>query len=180
MLVLLAAAALLLRAGYVRFQKSAYPQKYPEIVGKSAEKYGLEPELVYAVIRAESNFDPDARSRAGALGLMQLMPETFDWLQRKQDGKIVYAREDLLRPEVNVDYGCRYFSMMIKKYGVLRTAACAYNAGTGAVDEWLADAALSPDGKNLRRVPYEETRNYADAVERNYEQYKKLYRSKES
>lgn len=173
--VLLAAAAVLLHAGYIRFQKSVYPQKYPDLVGKSAEQYGLEPELVYAVIRAESSFDPDAQSRAGALGLMQLMPETFDWLQQKEGGGIAYTEEDLFRPEINIKYGCRFLSMMTRKYGVLRTALCAYNAGAGTVDGWLKDARYSADGKNLDRIPYEETRNYADAVEQNYLQYKKLY-----
>ena len=174
--VVLAAAALLLRAGYIRFEKSVYPRKYSDVVEKSARRYGLEPELVYAVIRAASSFDPDVRSRAGALGLMQLMPETFDWLQEKEGGGTAYTEQDLFRPEVNVEYGCRFLSMMTKKYGVLRTALCAYNAGTGAVDGWLADARYSADGKNLKRIPYEETRNYADAVEQNYLEYKKLYR----
>ena len=170
---LLIAAAVLLRLGYNQFQKSVYPLRYSELVEENAKEYDLEPALVYAVIRAESSFDPDAHSRAGALGLMQLMPETFDWLQEQSGTQ--YTEQDILRPEVNIRFGCRYLSMMTQKYGVRRTALCAYNAGGGAVDSWLEDPQLSSDGKNLNRIPYPETANYADAVEQNYDQYKKLY-----
>lgn len=170
---LLVAAAVLLRLGYDRFQKSVYPLRYSELVEENAKENGLEPALVYAVIRAESSFDPDARSRAGALGLMQLMPETFDWLQQQSGTQ--YSEQDLFRPEVNIRFGCRFLAMMTEKYGVRRTALCAYNAGSGAVDSWLKDPGLSSDGKNLSRIPYPETANYADAVEQNYDRYKKLY-----
>lgn len=171
--VLLFGAVLLLRAGYNRFQKSIYPLRYAEYVEKYAQEYHLEPALVYAVIRSESNFDAGARSRSGALGLMQMMPDTFNWLQEIQ--KDTYSEEDLFRPEVNIRYGCRYLSMMVEKYGSLRTALCAYNAGSGTVDGWLRDSRYSSDGKNLSRIPYEETQNYADAVIKSYDKYKELY-----
>lgn len=170
---LLAVAALLLRTGYNRFQKSFYPLRYTEHVEKYAKEYQLEPALVYAVIRSESNFDADAKSRSGALGLMQMMPDTFDWLQEKENDS--YSEEDLFRPEVSIRYGCLYLSMMMEKYGSLRTALCAYNAGSGTVDGWLKDSRYSSDGKNLSRIPYEETKNYADAVLKSYDRYKKLY-----
>lgn len=171
--VLLAAAAVLLRIGYEHFQKSVYPLRYTEYVNQYSEKYQLEPALVYAVIRSESNFDMDAKSHSGALGLMQLMPDTFQWLQKKEGGS--YSEEDLFRPEINIRYGCEYLSMMLKKYKVRRTAICAYNAGSGKVDNWLKDPAYSSDGVNLKSIPYKETRNYADEVENSYEKYKKLY-----
>ncbi|WP_411678103.1 lytic transglycosylase domain-containing protein [Caproicibacter sp.] len=170
---LLIAAALVLRIGYNRFEKSVYPLRYSDYVEKYAGEYGLEPALVYAVIRSESNFKAEAESRSGALGLMQLMPDTFNWLQESQNDH--YTEQDLLQPEVNIRYGCRYLSMMVTKYGVLRTALCAYNAGSGTVDGWLKNSEISPDGKNLTRIPYSETRNYADAVMNSYEKYKKLY-----
>jgi soluble lytic murein transglycosylase len=172
-MVLLAASVLILRAGYDRLQKSFYPLRYTEYVEKYAKEYHLEPALVYAVIRSESNFDENARSRSGALGLMQMMPDTFNWLQESQ--KDSYSEADLFRPEVNIRYGCCYLSMMVEKYGSLRTALCAYNAGSGTVDGWLKDSRYSSDGKNLIRVPYGETQKYADAVVQSYEKYKKLY-----
>mgnify|MGYP000928633368 CR=1 FL=1 len=172
--VLLATAALLLRIGYIQFQKSVYPLRYTEYVDKYAEKYKLDPALVYAVIRSESNFDVDAKSHSGAMGLMQLMPDTFQWLQKKEGDR--YSDQALFRPEVNIQYGCRYLSMMVQRYRSLRTALCAYNAGSGKVDGWLKDSRYSSDGKNLSQIPYSETRNYANSVLKNYTQYKKLYR----
>lgn len=167
------AAAVGLRLGYTNFEKSVYPLRYSNYVEKYAEEYQLEPALVYAVIRSESNFDENAKSHAGAVGLMQLMPETFLWLQESQDEH--YSEDALLLPEVNIRYGCRYLAMMVERYGVLRTAICAYNAGSGTVDGWLNDRKLSSDGKNLGTIPYRETQNYADAVLQSYQKYKKLY-----
>lgn len=171
--VLLIIAALLLRVEYNRFQKSVYPLRYTEYVEKYSQEYHLEPALVYAVIRTESNFDADAESRSGARGLMQLMPDTFNWLQKSQ--KDNYSNEDLFSPEVNIRYGCRYLSMMMKRYDSLHTALCAYNAGSGKVDGWLKDSRYSSDGKNLTRIPYKETQNYAQSVLQSYDKYKKLY-----
>ncbi|MFU0833636.1 MAG: Lytic transglycosylase domain-containing protein [Oscillospiraceae bacterium] len=173
LVVLLVVAVVLLHAGYIRFQKSLYPLRYTEYVEKYAQEYNLDPALVYAVIRSESNFNADAESRSGALGLMQLMPDTFQWLQESENES--YSDENLLQPDINIRYGCRYLSMMLEKYGVLRTALCAYNAGTGTVDSWLKDPQLSPDGKNLSKIPYPETENYANAVETSYAKYQKLY-----
>lgn len=173
LVILLAAAVVLLRVAYNSFQKSLYPLRYTEYVETYAQAYDLDPALVYAVIRSESNFNADAKSRSGALGLMQMMPDTFQWLQESEHDS--YSDEALLRPDINIRYGCRYLSMMLEKYGILRTALCAYNAGTGTVDGWLEDPQLSPDGKNLSQIPYRETENYANAVEDSYAKYQKLY-----
>ena len=170
---LLIVSVLLLRVGYNRLQKSLYPLRYSEYVEKYAEEYELDPALVYAVIRSESNFDADAQSRSGALGLMQLMPDTFYWLQESETD--AYSEQDLFQPDVNIHYGCRYLSMMLEKYGVLRTALCAYNAGTGTVDGWLENPEFSTDGKHLNQIPYGETKQYANAVEDSYAKYQKLY-----
>ncbi len=177
--VLLAAAvvagAFLLRWAHMRFLQQAYPCGYAEIVTREARRNGLDPALVYAVIRAESNFNPEAESRAGAIGLMQLTPDTFEWLRRRERDGGAFSESDLRRPDVNIRYGCRFLALLMKKYGVRRTALCAYNAGMGTVNAWLKDAAVSKDGRNLDRIPYAETRGYADAVEENYRQYKQLY-----
>ena len=177
--VLLAAAvvagAFLLRWAHTRFLQQAYPCGYAEIVTREARRNGLDPALVYAVIRAESNFNPEAESRAGAVGLMQLTPDTFEWLRRREKDGGAFSQSDLRRPDVNIRYGCRFLALLMKKYGIRRTALCAYNAGMGTVNAWLKDAAVSKDGRNLDRIPYAETRGYADAVEENYRQYKQLY-----
>ena len=81
-----------------------YPRKYGSIVKKEAKEYDLPQSLVYAVIKAESDFDPEAESPVGALGLMQMMPETFDWMQTHIGGE--YDASALLDPEISIKYGC--------------------------------------------------------------------------
>ncbi len=175
--LLLVGAVFGIRWAHTLFLKRMYPCRYGPIVRREASESGLDPELVYAVIRAESNFDPDAKSRAGAIGLMQLTPATFEWLRRGEKSAAAYTDFDLYRPDVNVRYGCRFLSLLLKKYRVRRTALCAYNAGMGNVNAWLKDPSLSSDGQNLETIPYAETRGYADAVEKNYRLYRKLYDS---
>lgn len=178
LLALLAVAVFfLLRWSRTYFLKKIYPRTYSGIVVKEAKRNNLEPNFVYAVIRAESNFDPDAKSKAGALGLMQLTPATFEWLQKREDASPVLPEDDLLKPEVNIRYGCRFLALLLKTYSVRRTALCAYNAGMGTVNQWLKQTKLSADGKNLSAIPYPETKNYADAVELYYRRYLSLYGS---
>lgn len=174
--VLLLAACLFLRRGYDYFMKQAYPVRYESIVARQAKENGLEPALVYSVMKAESNFRADAVSHAGAVGLMQLTPETFDWLQSKvKDGKS-YTAEDLKTPEVNIRYGCKFLAILLERYPEKSTSLCAYNAGMGTVNNWLKDPGISRDGKTLDRIPYGETRNYVNAVLENYQRYQYLYK----
>lgn len=172
---LIVAAVFLLRWGQTRLLQKMYPREYSAAVASEAKKNGLDPNLVYAVIRQESRFNADAKSSAGAIGLMQLTPATFEWLQKKEAGKAPLSSGALYEPSVNIRYGCLFFGSLMKKYGVTHTALCAYNAGQGRVDGWLKDAGLSKDGKTLSSVPYAETENYAQKVEQNYQEYKSLY-----
>jgi soluble lytic murein transglycosylase len=167
-----------LNRGYDYFMKKVYPTDYNTIVEKEAAKNNLEPALVYSVIKAESNFQPQAKSKAGAYGLMQLMPSTFEWLQTQNKSGKELTTDDLLVPEVNIQYGCKYLAMMLKEFKNKKTAICAYNAGNGAVNNWLKDSNYSKDGVNLEKVPYPETEKYAAAVLQNYETYNKLYKFK--
>lgn len=152
-----------------------YPQKYSEQVQRSAAEFQVDEALVYAVIRTESGFRPEVESHAGAVGLMQLMPSTFDWLQEKLDGEITHDTSALTDPDINVRYGTYFLSILLERYGDIHTAACAYNAGTTTVDGWLSDAAYSADGRTLTTVPYAETESYAEKVQSAYDMYKKLY-----
>lgn len=152
-----------------------YPQRYAAQVSQSAAEFGVEEALVYAVIRTESGFRPEVESHAGAVGLMQLMPSTFEWLQNKHDGEVIYQSSALTDPSVNIRYGTYFLSILLERYGDLRTVSAAYNAGTTTVDGWLSDAGYSADGRTLTRIPYEETSGYADKVAGAYEMYRKLY-----
>ena len=152
--------------------RKVYPIHYAEEVFHYATEYELDPCLVFAVIKVESDFTPNAVSRAGAQGLMQIMPDTADWIAwrqgREHDGRRI------LEPEYNIDMGCYLLSYLMEYYGGnIDYALAAYNAGKGAVDGWLESSEYF-DGSKLR-IPYEETDNYVKKVNFAYKSYKELY-----
>ena len=156
-----------------RVQKLIYPVEYAEYVSYYAQEYGVPEALVYAVIRTESNFDPNAKSHADAYGLMQLIPDTVDWLSRLigEDSPV----ENILDPETNIKYGTYYLRHLYDRFGNWETAIAAYNAGHGRVAGWLDDSRYSQDGVRLTEIPISETANYVNKVKSNFENYNKLY-----
>ena len=149
-----------------------YPRQYEDIVTKYSLEYGVPEYIIYAVIRTESGFDSSAKSGAGALGLMQIMPTTFDWiLTQTHDG---YEIGMLYDPDTNIKYGTFLLSYLHLRYDSWESAYAAYNAGSGRVDGWLDDPAVSKDGK-LVDIPIGETRNYVKKVAAAAEKYKELY-----
>ncbi|HEX2985743.1 MAG TPA: lytic transglycosylase domain-containing protein [Caproiciproducens sp.] len=175
LVILLFLGYLILTLSHDYFMKQIYPLKYSQIVAKEATANRLDPALVYSVIKTESNFNETALSRAGAVGLMQITPDTFEWLQTKLKSDTHYAAQDLRRPEINIRYGCKFLSLLLQKYPQKRTAVSAYNAGIGTVNSWLKDPLVSSDGEKLDRIPYPETRKYVESVFDNYEKYTSLY-----
>ncbi|MBQ7744439.1 MAG: lytic transglycosylase domain-containing protein [Ruminococcus sp.] len=155
-------------------EKSAYPLEYTDLVNKAAKDYNLQPALIYGVIHTESRFDPEAGSSVGALGLMQIMPETFDWLQEKRGESGKYTTEDLYTPSVNIDYGSYLLRYFLDYYGNEKCAVAAYNAGF-EVSNWLEDPNCSPDGMTLDVIPYPETSEYVVKVENAKQKYIELY-----
>ena len=152
-----------------------YPQKYAEQVEQYSSEFGVDEDLVYAVIKTESGFREDVESYAGAVGLMQLMPETFEWLQDELDGEIRYTAEDLKNPSVNIRYGTYFLSYLLEYYGDEATACAAYNAGMSNVEEWLGDSRYSADGRTLTAIPYHETQDYVKKVQETKAKYKEIY-----
>ncbi len=173
--VLVAAAGLVLRWVNVRYTAASYPLKYEAEIDAASKKYGVSKSLIYGVIKTESNFDPEARSGAGALGLMQLMPDTFEWLQSYYKEENSYTFEDLKNPAVNIDYGVELLSILSKRYESMDTMLCAYNGGLGNVDKWLDNTDYSDDGIHLKVVPFPETDKYRRLVEQNTSIYHELY-----
>ncbi len=174
LLVLALVAGFAALGGCISFDDGSYPREYSEIVTQEASNNGLEEALVYAVIKAESNFDADAVSRVGAVGLMQLMPETFDWLLMR-DGNTELTEDDLTNPSVNIRYGCKYLAFLSELYPAVETVVAAYNAGHGTVSAWLSDAEYSSDGVTLDKIPYSETDAYVNKVMGYYAKYQELY-----
>ncbi|MCL2103190.1 MAG: lytic transglycosylase domain-containing protein, partial [Syntrophorhabdaceae bacterium] len=135
----------------------------------------LEPELVCALIRAESRFKADAVSRAGASGLMQIMEDTAYWLAPRA-GLDDFDYAQILDPETNIRLGTYYLSILIEHFGDIEVALCAYNAGRGNVASWLDNPEYSSDGKTLDAIPYAETREYVQKVMDNEKIYGFLLR----
>ena len=152
-----------------------YQKHYTAEVEAAAKEFDMDENLIYAVIRTESGFDENAESHAGAVGLMQLMPDTFSWLQEHKDGQVIYTDEALRIPEINIRYGTYYLSYLKDLYGDIPTAVAAYNAGASAVDSWLSDPTYSDDGKTLKKIPYDETEKYVKKVTHAWDRYQKIY-----
>ena len=139
-----------------------YPLKYDSIVRAHARNYQLDPALLAAVIYQESKFRPSVKSSSGAIGLMQLLPDTAKGIA-VHTGGTRFRVDDLYNPELNVRYGSWYLRHLEEKYRDERTALAAYNAGQENVDEWRRE------GKG---IAFGETRHYVKRVE----QLKTLYR----
>lgn len=145
---------------------------FPYPYRKEIEAGSCDPLLTIAVIRAESGFRANAVSGAGAVGLMQLMPETAEYV-RAMHG---YAKGELTDPAYNILLGSAYLSYLLGKYRDIDTALAAYNAGEGRVSLWLRDEAYSQDGKTILSTPFPETNGYLKKVKKNFKIYRILYR----
>jgi len=144
-----------------------YPLSYEHVIRGHAENYDLDPALLAAVIYRESKFDADARSSSGAIGLMQLLPETAKGIAARTGGS-KFRVSDLYDPEINVRYGAWYLRHLLDKYGSERLALAAYNAGQANVDRWRAE--------NLP-IQFAETRGFVDHVEKLKSTYRSAYAS---
>ncbi len=159
--------------GSVSILKTLYPRKYIEFVEKYSQSNNLSEEFVFAVIECESGFDKDAVSYLGAGGLMQVMPETFLWLQEKRGESL--PDESIFEPETAIDYGCYFYGMLLEQFENEATAVAAYHAGAAQVEKWLSDKKYSDDGKTLKDIPYPSTKQYVEKVMRVKEIYNRLY-----
>lgn len=140
-----------------------YPKKYSKTVKQYSNEYGLSENLVYAIIKCESGYKENAKSKAGALGLMQITPETFKWAAAKlRDSEP--TESSLYSPVTNIKYGCYIYSLLLNEFGQHYTALAAYNAGRGKVLSWLSNKMYSEDGILLNNIPYSETDKYVKKV----------------
>ncbi len=144
-------------------QKS-HPKTYEEIVKTYSEEYDVPEDLIFSVIKVESGFDPYARSSAGAVGLMQMMPSTFEWLTGEEHLNENLSALRLTDPEVSIRYGTYYLRYLYLKFENWDTVLAAYNGGEGNVAKWLDDPEYSDGQGNLTYIPFEETSNYVKKV----------------
>ena len=160
----------------LRIQKIIYKKDYKEYVQKYAQEYNVDENLIYALIKAESNFNSNAKSSKDAIGLMQLMESTAQDVCKKTDLQISSDElsEKLLEPDININIGTKYLSILIQKYGNIEIAITAYNAGIGTVDNWIEKGIINSDGSNVENIPYKETNNYVRKILRDYKIYTNL------
>ncbi|MBE6754374.1 MAG: lytic transglycosylase domain-containing protein [Ruminococcaceae bacterium] len=150
-----------------------YPLRYSTFVEQSCAEFGVPETLVYAIIHTESGFDTNARSELGALGLMQIMPETFRWLQRKLPTEIELAEDELFKPEINIRYGVYYLSMLRDMFGDDTLTVAAYHAGQGRVRTWLQEEKIPAVGCLAEDIPSAATGHYVRKVTRARQVYEK-------
>lgn len=151
-----------------------YPIHYQQGIARVADRYDLDPYLVAAVVHTESDYDPKAVSHAGAVGLMQLMPDTAEWITRLDSWK---GSKDpaLTDPDDNLELGACYLAYLTERFaGDMLAALAAYNAGQGAVDDWLASG--THDELQLAEIQFEETRDFVKRVEHFRDLYKRAHK----
>ena len=171
-LIALGAWALLGRDGA---DLSRYPMTYAPEIRAAAAEFSLDPAYVASVVLAESSFDAEAVSSAGAIGLMQIMPATGEWIAGKLEDE-PFDVQRLYQPEVNLRYGCWYLRFLLDRYdGDMYTASTAYHQGQGRVDQWLEDPEYSEDGRTLTAISSAVTDTYVNRIMESYANYQELY-----
>jgi soluble lytic murein transglycosylase len=148
---------------YLHFK---YPLRYQEQIVKYSDEFGIEPSLVSAVIYEESRFNPYSSSQQGAIGLMQLIPDTAEYISKKLKDKSFnpYKIADI---DQNIRYGTYYLKYLSDRYQDLDKTLAAYNAGEGNVDRWIKEGDY--------QVKFEETRNFVERVKKSRSIYENLY-----
>ena len=158
-------------------ERAQHPLQYAGYITQYALAQDLDPALVAAVILCESSYNPEAESRLGARGLMQLMEDTAAWVAHKlgEDGE-GYSFDLLYDPETNIRFGTWYLGYLSRRFGGDATKiVCAYHAGQGNVDAWLKNPEYSSDGVTLDVIPTQDTATYAARVLRARDVYRKYY-----
>ena len=171
----------ILTAYYVQYgqpylaRQYAYPIAYEDALRKNADTYHVRASLVAAVIYTESKCDTNAKSLPGALGLMQLMPETAHWIGEELNQPTM-SDQDIKEPQVNIQLGTWYLSYLLEEFkGNEILALAAYNAGRGHVEEWMTTYGWKDDFSDIDAIPFQETRDYVKRVMANEKQYRSLY-----
>ena len=156
-----------LSISFVVFDAYYFPVEYKEEILDYSSEYNLEPSLVFALIKTESSFNPNAKSKSGAIGLMQLMPKTAKWVAEKLN-MADFETDLLYSPQINIRLGCYYLRYLLNKSGVLETALACYNAGEGIM------ASHINEHNEIIDYPFLETANYVIKIKN----YAKIYKNK--
>lgn len=159
--------------GAIYYGGNNYPLNYIEEIQKYSNEYGVDPHVVLAIMRVESNFKSDATSKVNAKGLMQILPDTAKHVAKLLN--IDANSIDLNDPETNIKFGTYYIKYLMKNFSNMDTVYAAYNGGIGNVNTWLKDAKYSNDGVSLYNIPSSETKHYVTKVDKALKAYEILY-----
>ena len=157
---------------------NSHPYRYRELIENQAQVNNLHPAFIAAIVLNESSFNPEAESRVGARGLMQMMPDTAEWVHGKIARGTSYNFDMMYEPTANVQYACWYINYLSGEFWsdpVL--VAAAFHAGQGTVKQWLNDSRYSPDNQTIALEDMMDgpTKNYVTKVLKAYSVYKRLY-----
>lgn len=178
LILLLVAAFVLFRVNEIREYEADlrnYPTAYTDLIKQYADEFELDPYLVTAIMRCESSNDPMAVSHKGAMGLMQIMPDTGAWIAHKLDLDDSYQQEQLFDPNTNIRFSCWYLRFLTNRLDGNRICIiAAYNAGHRSVENWMEDPTYFSNGI-LHTIPFPETERYYEKVTTAYDKYRTLY-----
>jgi soluble lytic murein transglycosylase len=174
-IILIIVIAIIIILNFKVILKSFFPLEYEKSIIEYSEMYNVDPNLVAAVINTESKFSVDVSSSKGAMGLMQIMPDTGKWIAETLE--LQDFNKDMIRnPELNIRMGTWYLNKLSEDFnGDYMLILAAYNGGPGNVTKWLEDEKYSSDGENLHEIPFKETKNYVRKVKFNHRIYRYLY-----
>ncbi len=156
---------------FVIYIEVMYPLRYVNEIETAGYIYDVEPALIASLINEESSFDNLCESPSGAIGLMQIMPDTAEWLSVRM-GISDYTVTKLYEPQFNINMGTFYLRYLLDRFTDNYTALCAYNAGEGLVRNWLQDTQYSQNNQSLDITPYSSTNAYAEKVIKNIDKYR--------
>lgn len=151
-----------------------YPLKYEDEIQRYSREFNVKEEIIASIINVESSFNENAISSRGAVGLMQIMPSTAEWIADKLGYKD-YKESDLKLISVNIRFGTYYYKYLYDKFKDCDVALAAYNAGEGVVKGWLNNPSYSINSVSLKEIPYKETQSYVKKVNKNIKYYSKKF-----
>lgn len=157
--------------------RTIYPIYYKDEIKRNAELYKLDPLLIASIIRVESNYKPQAVSPKGAIGIMQLMPDTAEWILSHENFGSISLDDIGHEPDAGIRIGTWYIRDLLRQFdGNLVVSLAAYNAGPGKVRQWLKDRTWDGQPDSIDHIPYGETRQYVQKVLYYYNKYKEVHK----
>ncbi len=154
-------------------KQNTYPIHFSEEVERYSKEFDVDKALIYAVIKVESNFEPEAKSDAGAIGLMQIIDDSFDWVKKKLGcNDLVF--EDMYTPEYSIRFGAFMLDYLYEKYGSIELTAAAYHCGMTTVDNWIEQGIIDPENVDVNAIQGSKTQYYVKKVIKAYNKYSQI------